>query len=89
MNAFSSQDSSSAIPLDKYMSIDDAAQYSGYNRQYLRRLMRTGTIEGVKVGQVWLARISSLEAYLKQVRRSGDRRYGPRVYHEYVEEQED
>ena len=31
-----------------------AAEYSGYNEQYLRRLLRAGRLEGIKIGQVWL-----------------------------------
>jgi excisionase family DNA binding protein len=81
------QDVSSGVVLDGYMSIDAAVEYSGYNAQYFRRLMRKGAIEGVKLGQVWLVSIESLDAYLESIRFSDDRRYGPRVYHEYVSEQ--
>ncbi len=35
----------------KLRLIDAAVEYSGYNAQYLRRLMRKGAIDGVKVGQ--------------------------------------
>jgi hypothetical protein len=88
MSAFSApQDVSSGVVLDSYMSIDAAVEYSGYNAQYFRKLMRKGAIEGVKIGQVWLVSIKSLDAYLESIRKSGDRRYGPRVYHEYVSEQ--
>jgi len=71
---------------DTFMSVQDAATYSGYNAQYLRRLLVSGDIEGSKIGQVWLVKVTSLDAYLKEVRQGGDRRYGPRVYHEFVEE---
>jgi hypothetical protein len=46
-----------------------------------------GAIEGVKLGQIWLVSIESLDAFLTQVCETNDRRYGPRVYHEYVSEQ--
>ncbi len=59
-----------------------AAECSGYNLQYLRRLLRTGSIEGLKIGQVWLVEIASLDAYLAEVRKTSDRRCGPCVYHE-------
>jgi hypothetical protein len=81
------QDVSSGVVLDGHMSIDAAVEYSGYNAQYFRRLMRKGAIEGVKIGQIWLVSIESLDAYLESIRESDDRRYGPRVYHEYVSEQ--
>lgn len=35
-------------------SVKAAAEYSGCNEQYLRRLLRAGRLEGVKIGQVWL-----------------------------------
>jgi hypothetical protein len=41
------------------MSIDAAVEYSGYNAQYFRRLMRKDAIEGVKIGQIWLVSIES------------------------------
>jgi excisionase family DNA binding protein len=87
MNTPNPQDISTGVVLDNYMSIDAAVEYSGYNAQYFRKLMRKGVIEGVKIGQVWLVNIESLDTYLEGIRKSGDRRYGPRVYHEYVGEQ--
>lgn len=73
---------------NEYMSVKDAAKFSGYNDQYLRRLLVDGTIQGSKIGQVWLVNLKSLKAYLQSVsQKSNDRRYGPRVYHEYIEDQ--
>ena len=87
MNAFSApHEVSSGVVLENYMSIDAAAEYSGYNPQYFRRLLRRGVIEGTKVGQVWLVSIASIDAYLAQIRDSRDRRFGPRVYHDYIDE---
>jgi excisionase family DNA binding protein len=71
------------------MSIQAAAEYSGYNLQYLRRIVRKGEVEGVKVGQVWLVNLTSLDAYLERVQNTDDRRYGPRVYQEYISSQSD
>jgi excisionase family DNA binding protein len=34
--------------------VQAAASYSGYCLQYLRRLLRNGKLEGVKIGQLWL-----------------------------------
>jgi hypothetical protein len=66
------------------MSINAAVEYAGYNAQYFRRLMRKGATEGVKVGQIWLVSIVTLDAYLESIRVSAGQRYGPRVSHEYV-----
>jgi excisionase family DNA binding protein len=54
--------------LDNHLSVNDAAEYSGYNLQYLRRLVRAGAIRAVKIGQMWLVDIRSLDAYLRSVR---------------------
>lgn len=87
MSTSDPHDISDDMVLDNHVSIQTAAEYSGYDLQYLRRLLRTGSIKGLKIGQVWLVEIASLDAYLTQVRETNDRRYGPRVYHEYVSEQ--
>ncbi len=91
MGVFLLPRSSSAVssdPPDAYMPAQAAAEYSGYNLQYIRRLLSSGSLEGVKVGQVWLVKIASLDAYLKSLRKTDDRRYGPRVYQEFIERQE-
>jgi excisionase family DNA binding protein len=48
----------------------------GYNQQYLRRLLRDGRLEGIKVGQVWLIKLASLEAHLRSRQMEQDRRRG-------------
>ena len=81
MSSFIPQNSSSPIAvLDGDLSVQDAADYSGYNVQYLRRLVQAGTITGRKIGQVWLVNLASLDTYLKSVQRTDDRRFSPRVY---------
>jgi excisionase family DNA binding protein len=70
------------IPTDQvivnHISIQAAAEVSGYNRQYLRRLMRAGKLDGIKVGQVWLIDLASLQAYFSSALSSNDLRCGPR-----------
>jgi excisionase family DNA binding protein len=83
-----STSSSPSAKADTYMPAQTAAEYSGYNLQYIRRLLVSGAIEGVKVGQVWLVKVSSLNEYLNSIRKTSDRRFGPRVYQEYIESQE-
>jgi len=70
------QDSIVAEPL---ITVEAAAAKTGYNLQYLRRLLRAGKLQGVKIGQVWLIKISSLENYLSQNKVSRDHRCGPRT----------
>ena len=67
------------VVLEKRISVKAAARFSGYSVQYLRRLLRSGRLDGIKIGQVWLIKIASLEAYLKHATCMGDGRCGPRA----------
>ena len=60
------------------ISVKDAAYHSGYNIQYLRRMLRSGALEGIKIGQMWLIEMESLETYLQHVESTLDRRCGPK-----------
>jgi hypothetical protein len=90
MNTFPPpQDNSTRVVLDNHMSIQATAEYSGYNLQYLRWIVRKGEVQGVKVGQVRLVDLTSLDAYLERVQNTGDRRYSAQVYQEYFSSQSD
>jgi excisionase family DNA binding protein len=69
---------SSEVVLEKHISVKAAAEFSGYSIQYLRRLLRAGQLEGTKIGQVWLIKLTSLETYARNGQMVGDRRHGPR-----------
>jgi excisionase family DNA binding protein len=60
-----------------HISVQAAAEFSGYSLQYLRRLLRKGKIEGFKIGQVWLIEKKAFEAYLEKAIQAVDRRFGP------------
>ena len=62
----------------KYLTVEAASELSGYNIQYLRRLLRAGKLASIKVGQMWLIQIDSFEGYLRSVGQKDDRRYGPK-----------
>ena len=66
------------ILLDKCITVKAAAEVTGYSVQYLRRLLRSGKLDGVKIGQVWLIKLASLETYARHGQMVGDRRHGPR-----------
>lgn len=51
-----------------------------HNIQYLRRLLRSDKLEGIKIGSIWLIEMQSLEAYLQHVEITSDHRCGPRYY---------
>lgn len=60
------------------ISVKDAAYHSGYNIQYLWRMLRSGALKGIKIGQMWLIDMESLEKYLEHVEKTLDRRCGPK-----------
>jgi hypothetical protein len=60
------------------IAVKAAAFHSGYNFQYLRRLLRDGRMLGMKLGQVWLIDIRKFEAYLDHAHQAGDKRFGPK-----------
>jgi len=66
------------VVLEKHISVKAAAEFSGSNIQYLRRLLRSGRLEGTKIGQVWLIKMASFERYLRHGQVTCDRRHGPR-----------
>ena len=68
---------SSLIVVNNHISVKTAAEFSGYSLQYMRRLLRSGKLEGLKIGQVWLIEKSDFEAYLLRAAESTDRRFGP------------
>ena len=64
--------------INNHITVQAAAEANGCNIQYLRRLLRSGKLEGIKIGQMWLIEMQSLEMYLQHVKNSSDRRCGPR-----------
>ncbi len=73
-----SPQSHTGILIHRHVTVQAAADVTGYNIQYLRRLLRSGTLEGIKIGQIWLIEMESLESYLQYVESTSDQRCGPR-----------
>ena len=72
-------DSGSSFPrvFNNCISVKTAAFHSGYNMQYLRRLLRDGRLSGMKLGQTWfLDRIGFVD-YLENAHKTKDMRFGP------------
>jgi excisionase family DNA binding protein len=67
-----------AMPEWASYSIKEASQRSGYNEEYLRRLIRQGKLEAVKIGPAYLIRVESLERYVEEMQTADDGRTGPR-----------
>ena len=64
--------------LNNHISVQVAALYSGYSLQYLRRLLRSSKLEGIKIGQMWLIDKDALDVYLRQAQYAIDQRFGPK-----------
>ena len=77
MTLFSDQIIKLGIGIEGYLPVKDASKLTGYSVQYLRRLLRTKVLSGIKIGQVWLVSLVSLEKYLQIVKKANDQRFGP------------
>jgi hypothetical protein len=77
MDSLLPYDSLAGTVLEKHLSVKASAAAFGFNEQYLRRLLRAGRLQGIKIGQVWLIRLTSLEAHLRRGQAAQDRRFGP------------
>ncbi|HSG41913.1 MAG TPA: helix-turn-helix domain-containing protein [Anaerolineales bacterium] len=63
--------------MNNHITVKAAAEFSGYSLQYLRRLLRSERLAGIKIGQVWLIEKDAFIAYLEKVIQTTDRRFGP------------
>ena len=60
-----------------WITTSQACELSGFHPDSLRKLLRSGRINGRKWGFAWMVDRGSLLAYLEQVAKLGDRR-GPK-----------
>jgi excisionase family DNA binding protein len=74
----SSNPSISPIVLNNHIPVKNAAEYSGYSLQYLRRMLRSGALEGIKIGQMWLIDMRAFDTYLRCAENATDKRFGPK-----------
>ena len=65
------------VILNNHITVRAAAELSGYSLQYLRRILRMGKLDGLKIGQVWLIEMEAFEKYLEKSIETSDRRFGP------------
>ena len=78
MISFNFPESQNNLVLEKYITVQAAAKVTGYNLQYMRRLLRAEKLAGIKIGQVWLISLASLITYVQQAEEASDRRCGPK-----------
>ena len=64
------------LVLNNLISVKAVAKHSGYNIQYLRRLLRAWQLSGMKISQLWLMNKSEFEAFLEKTSKSKDQRSG-------------
>ena len=62
---------------EEWITVSDAAKISGYNEEYITRLIREGQIEAKKFSVVWQVSKSSLETYMAKAEQLGNKR-GPK-----------
>lgn len=55
----------------KLISVAEASRVSGLSASHIRKLLRDGEIEGVKIGRDWSTTEEAIREYLKQERRPG------------------
>jgi excisionase family DNA binding protein len=60
------------------ITIKDASERTGYNPEYLRRLIRQGKVDAEKLGTVYLVDVNSLDRYINAMDDPEDARTGPR-----------
>ena len=52
--------------LNDFISTEEAAEKLKYHVEHVRRMMREGSIEGLKIGRTWLIRREALDSYMKR-----------------------
>lgn len=60
-----------------WVSVDEAAEQSGYSKEQIRRLIRGGVIKAKKQGSMWWIDRQSLQEYVEASKESDDCRRGP------------
>ena len=65
---------------ENYITVRAASEFSGYNQQYLRRLLRKGFFKTRKIGQIWLIDHSDFIEYLFEAKHTNDKRFGPQEF---------
>jgi excisionase family DNA binding protein len=64
--------------MSDWITTTEAIRLTGYNAEYIRRLVRSKKIEAQKFGTLWQIDRKSLLSYLRTSRRSADKRRGPK-----------
>jgi hypothetical protein len=63
---------------EEWLTVNEAAELSGYNPEYLRRLMRDHKIRNRKFSFIYQVNRKSLLEYLEKAQHTPDKRYSPK-----------
>lgn len=66
------------MPNEDWITTQEAAKLTGYDREYIRRLVRSNKVEARKFGTIWQVSQKSLTSYLQDSEKSSDGRRGPK-----------
>ena len=61
----------------EYVSVDEAAEVTGYAPAYIRRLLRQQKIKAEKKGTMWWVDLDSLKAYKQEMDELGTDKFFP------------
>jgi hypothetical protein len=62
-----------------WISVEEAAQNTGYSIEQVRRLIRGGLVQAQKKGAMWWVDRQSLDIYVQEAKISEDKRKGPKT----------
>jgi excisionase family DNA binding protein len=65
--------------LEDYVTVHEAAEQMGFHEISVRRLLRSGSLQGLKVGMMWLVSKVSIKEYID--RTAGMSKNDPRRSH--------
>ena len=60
--------------IDEWLTVNEAAKLTGYNPEYIRRLVRENKVQARKFSIVWMVDRISLLAYLEKAQAMGEKR---------------
>jgi len=63
---------------NEWLTVNEAAKFSGYNAEYLRRLIRNNKIKWRKISFIYQVQQASLSEYLNKAEITVDKRYSPK-----------
>ncbi len=64
--------------MNEWITTNEAVKLSGYNAEYIRRLIRSDKLRARKFGPVWQVDKSDLYDYMDESKQSRDGRRGPK-----------